>query len=182
MLFEFLKTALRERRWTIPHFARECQVSAQLAYKWLAEDEAMRIVPSPASCEKIASALDLDADYILELAGHRKPREPRAEIDAKRQAVRERFERWAAAVGPEYEDLFWTNLTSQAESNIRLIDEIRTAVNAERDAAVSAAVSEHAMRRRKSRRDGGESLVVGKHTITHPLGYRAARTNALCAA
>jgi len=74
----------------------------------------------------------------------------------------------------------WPDLEDGIRNAIRILS--RTAVNAERDAAVSAAVSEHATRRRKSRRDGGESLVVGKHTITHPLGYRAPRTNALCAA
>lgn len=86
-LFEFLKTALAERRQTIPQFARTCGVSGQLAYKWLAEDPEQRIVPSPMSCEKIASALGADSDYVLELAGHRKPRGEHVPMDPDIAAI-----------------------------------------------------------------------------------------------
>lgn len=59
---------------SVTRLAEACDVSVQLASKWVAETERKRITPGPKSCEKIAKALDLDLDYILELAGHRPAR------------------------------------------------------------------------------------------------------------
>lgn len=64
-----------------------------MAYRWLAEDEAYRIVPSPQSCEKIATALSYDVDYILELAGHRKPRPDQPPMSALKRDIQARTAR-----------------------------------------------------------------------------------------
>jgi transcriptional regulator with XRE-family HTH domain len=73
-LFDFLKAELHARDWSMTDLARKAGCSKQIVSQWLAEDPAERIVPSPASCAKIASALRVDADYVLQLAGHRNPR------------------------------------------------------------------------------------------------------------
>ena len=125
-----------------------CDASPSMVSKWVSEDTRRRSVPSPSSCARIAAALGLDPDYVLELAGHRQPREPRAEVDARRQAVRDQLDRWLAAVGPEYEQLFWNQLKAQAESTVALIQQIGTAVNANGEAAVNAAVSGRSKRGR----------------------------------
>lgn len=87
----YIRASLLERGWSIPHFAKQAHVSIGLAYKWLSEDPAYRITPSPASCEKIAQAFGVDTDVLLELAGHRKPSaaNPRADLDARQQAIRD---------------------------------------------------------------------------------------------
>lgn len=72
--FEFLKDQLRERQWSIPQLAKAARVSIGLAYKWVAEDPAYRVNPSPASCRKLAAGLGIDEDRMLEIAGHRTPR------------------------------------------------------------------------------------------------------------
>jgi transcriptional regulator with XRE-family HTH domain len=74
-LFDFLKTELRARDWSMTDLARKAGCSKQIVSQWLAEDESLRIKPSPASCKKIAEALGLDLDYVLDLAGHRNPRD-----------------------------------------------------------------------------------------------------------
>jgi|SRR5579859_1939131 len=56
---------------SVTRLAEACDVSVQLASKWVAESERKRITPGPKSCQKIAAALGLDPDYVLELAGHR---------------------------------------------------------------------------------------------------------------
>jgi transcriptional regulator with XRE-family HTH domain len=181
-LFDVLKSALRERDWTIPYFARMCAVSPQLAYKWLAEHESQRIIPGPKSCEKIAAALGFDPDYVLELAGHRKPRQPRADIDARRQVVRDQLDHWLAAVGPENEEYFWQHLKAQGDSAVDLIRRIGTAVNAEGEAAVNGAVSERAKRGRRRGNDLGGPLIPRKHPAERPLrGSHAAANERLAA-
>lgn len=73
-VFDYLKAELRARNWSMTDLARKAGVSKQIVSQWLAEDELERITPGPKSCEKIAEALGADLDYVLELAGHRKPR------------------------------------------------------------------------------------------------------------
>ncbi|HXJ32346.1 MAG TPA: helix-turn-helix transcriptional regulator [Gemmatimonadales bacterium] len=77
-LFDYLKAELRARDWSMTDLARRAGCSKQIVSQWLAEDEVERIIPGPKSCLKIADALGLDPDYVLELAGHRKPREQAA--------------------------------------------------------------------------------------------------------
>lgn len=77
-LFDFLKTELRARDWSMTDLARRAGCSKQIVSQWLAENEAERITPGPASCRKLADALGVDPDYMLVLAGHRKPRPEQA--------------------------------------------------------------------------------------------------------
>lgn len=161
---------MRERHWTIPQLAEACDVATGLAQKWVSVNPRYRSTPSPASCEKIAAALSIDADRILELAGHRKPGEPRAEIDAMRQARREQLEAWVTAVGPENEAYFWSHLTAQAESTARLILELKTAVNQPAGTAVSGAVSDPPKRPRRGRRGTEGPLTVDLLPLVSRLG------------
>lgn len=161
-LYDFLKAALSERQWSIPAFARRCGVSPQLGYKWLADDPVERIVPGPRSCEKIAAALGLDADVVLELAGHRHVAGPKAWVAARRQARSDQLEQWNAAVGPDYEDLFWESLKSHADAQVRLIERMKTAVNAVPVAAVSVVVEPPRPPRRPARRSGEGPLAASK--------------------
>lgn len=80
-LFDFLKTELRARDWSMTDLARKAGCSKQIVSQWLAEDEAERIVPGTKSCQKLAAALGVDEDYVLALAGHRKPRPGEAQPD-----------------------------------------------------------------------------------------------------
>ena len=163
--FEYMRQSIRERGWSIPEFARQANVSLGLAYKWLAEDPVYRITPSPKSCEKIATALGVDLDLMLELAGHRRrPNgEPHAQIDARRQAVRDQLDRWLSAVGPDNEEYFWSYLKAQGDSTVDLIRRVGTAVNASGDTAVNAAVSERKRRGRKPRGDSDSRLTQRQH-------------------
>ena len=72
-LYDFVRHTLNDRNWTVPYFAKQVGVSKQLAYKWLAEEPDERIRPSSSSCQKIARALGVDADFLLQLGGHRAP-------------------------------------------------------------------------------------------------------------
>lgn len=51
------------------------------------------------------------------------PGEPaaRERVSARQAAIREQLDRWLAAVGPEYEEYFWSFLKSQGESTVALI-------------------------------------------------------------
>ncbi len=68
---DFVKFVMTMRGWSVAQFAAEVGVHVQLAYKWLAENPRYRTIPSPASCEKIARAVDEDVDAILSMVGHR---------------------------------------------------------------------------------------------------------------
>jgi transcriptional regulator with XRE-family HTH domain len=75
-------------RGSLTHFARGCGTSPSLASKWLDKDPKRRKIPSPASCQKIADGLGIDADQVLAMAGHRRPANDENEIvDARRAAL-----------------------------------------------------------------------------------------------
>lgn len=160
---------MRERGWTIARLAEACDVSDGLAAKWVSENPRLRVIPSPKSCEKIADALGVDPDEVLELAGHRKAREPRTEVDARRQAVRDQLDRWLTAVGPDNEEYFWQHLKAQGDSAVNLIKRIGTAVNGESEDAVNAAVSQRAERGRKRRKGPNGPLRADQHGTRIPL-------------
>jgi transcriptional regulator with XRE-family HTH domain len=85
---KFLRQAMRDRGWTIPQLADACDASLGLVQRWVSENPRYQVTPSPASCEKIAAALSLDPDTMLELAGHRHRRAP-LEDDPIEQAIRQ---------------------------------------------------------------------------------------------
>ena len=70
---DYLRAAMHVRGWNLARLAQACEVNDGLVAKWVSPNSRVRVVPSPASCYKIAAALDEDPDHILELAGHRQP-------------------------------------------------------------------------------------------------------------
>ena len=62
---------MRRREWRQADFARAAGVDVSMVSRWL---QGRR--PDPASLERVASALGVDLDALLTLAGHR-PRSPR---------------------------------------------------------------------------------------------------------
>jgi len=62
---------MRRREWRQADFARAADIDVSMVSRWL---QGRR--PDPASLERVASALGVDLDALLTLAGHR-PRSPR---------------------------------------------------------------------------------------------------------
>lgn len=104
-LVDYLKATLRERGWSMTDLARRAGVSKQAVGQWLSEDEFTRVSPRPIYCEKIAAALGVDPDYILELAGHRR----RSEV--------------AGPPDPGLAEVIalWPTLTEERRDSIRLL-------------------------------------------------------------
>lgn len=123
-LTDVLQAARAARRWSVPEFARRCEVSSQLAYKWLSDNPHYRVVPGPASCEKIADALDLDLDYVLELAGHRKARERVAikpPLSLQQLHIDQEYDRWMDIMAPRLghdaaHNAFWDPVVADARA------------------------------------------------------------------
>ncbi len=178
---EYLREALRARRWTIPQFAEACDVSTGVAQKWVTPNSRNRSNPGPASCEKIAAALGVDVDYVLELAGHRKPRQPTPDVGALRQAVRDQLDRWLTAVGPAYESYFWRNLKAHGDLAAAFIQEVmqepKTAINEGSKAAVSSVVSKPTARTRRRRRGPGGPLTRTYQHLERRVGRGRRRTD-----
>jgi transcriptional regulator with XRE-family HTH domain len=85
-------------------FASRVGVSKQLAHKWVTTLPDYRVKPSPASCAKIASALGVDADYILELAGHLAPQTEPTSLDPRLLGLLKQIEEgWLAMDEPSRE-------------------------------------------------------------------------------
>jgi transcriptional regulator with XRE-family HTH domain len=177
-LDDYLRRALRDRGWNVPQFAEACDVSVGLAAKWVSENQRYRVRPSPASCLKIAQALGVDSDVILGLAGHRPQREGSVhdQVDARRQVVRDQLDRWLSAVGPDNEEFFWQHLKAQGDSTVDLIKRVGTAVNADAEDAVNAAVNARSKRGRRPKGDGNgqlrRRLRTSAPTLTDAHGHR----------
>ena len=180
-VLEFLRAAIREREWTIPQFAKAAHVSIGLAYKWLSEDPAYRITPSPTSCEKIADALGIDPDVMLELAGHRRRRGERT-LNTRAQAIQDQVERWIAAVGPHYEEYFWRHLKAQGDSMAAVLRDIGSAVSASDAAAVNPGVSAPRGAANQPDDDSGRALRSRYHPAREPLATAALNVHAAAAA
>ncbi len=93
-IYELLSDAMRERfGGSVTRLAEACGTSTALASRWVHENERKRMIPSPASCEKIALGLRLDPDYVLQLAGHRKPRpgQPASQVQPELDAHLARY-------------------------------------------------------------------------------------------
>ncbi len=96
---DLLRETMQERfGGSVTRLAEACDVSVQLASKWVSENARYRVTPGPASCEKIAAAFCLDPDYVMELAGHRKPRADAADLDQVEQLIRARTAEMREAV------------------------------------------------------------------------------------
>lgn len=134
-LFEYLRGELRERGWSMTDLARRSGVSKQAVAQWLSEDRFTRVTPKPAACQKIAEALGVDADYVLELARHRKPRAGRTPLDAKMDAAHRQVDEWIAAVGEPYLPLLFKSWQAEAQKIIDIRDHLGSADNATEVAA-----------------------------------------------
>lgn len=69
-LTEWLRAELARRHWTQKRLAEAVGVSGGRMSDWIAG----KTQPAPESCERIADALDADADFVLRLAGYRRLR------------------------------------------------------------------------------------------------------------
>lgn len=175
---EYLRQQMEARGWNIPRLAEACDVNPGLVARWVTSNTRYRVTPSPASCEKIAAALGVDLDDLLEMAGHRRRRdESRAVVSALRQAVRDQLDQWMSTVGPDKEEYFWQHLKVQGDSTVDLIRQVDTAVNAPGDAAVNAAVSARKRRGRKDRDSGSGPLKRYQHSPAGHFAEHAATTD-----
>jgi transcriptional regulator with XRE-family HTH domain len=141
-IYELLSGAMRERfGGSVTRLAEACEVSVALTSRWVHEDEKKRIVPGPASCEKIASGLDLDADYVLEAAGHRKPRPDRAQQDPVQSELDTRLARLGATLR-KYPRAVWVSVM---EANDRMAEALAHSadppVSAPEKGGVSASIA-----------------------------------------
>ncbi len=131
--------------------------------RWLSGDAK----PDYESCLRLAQITGMPATTVLETVGLDPsliPASPgaRAEVDTKRQALRDQLDRWLAAVGPKNEPYFWEYLKAHGDSGVNLVRLVRTAVSAEDDVAVNGAVSGRAKRGRRPRKGGDGQLTVGQ--------------------
>src|SRR5215212_7617386 len=81
---------MRRREWRQADFARAAGVDVSMVSRWL---QGRR--PDPASLERVASALGIDLDTLLTLAGHR-PRSPRDD------------DPWVASLVEKVRQVTWT--------------------------------------------------------------------------
>jgi hypothetical protein len=158
-IYELLTSKMRERfGGSVTRLSEACDVSVALGSRWVHEDERKRIVPGPASCEKIAIGLDLDPDYVLELAGHRKARPAAATVDPVRSELDARLAKLGATLS-KYPRAVWLAVL---EANERMADALHHAeaeppVSAPSEGGVSAS---------------GQPLTQGPHDPEPPLSLR----------
>lgn len=159
-LFGYLKEELAGRGWSITRLAESADVSVGLAAKWLAENPRRRVNPSPSSCVKIARALGVSPDYVLELAGHREPSEradspsewqSRVPLRIRQGSIAGSYERWMSVMAPrlgaeQADELFWKPLLAEAQQKREEAERskalIEGAINAAQQAAVNPVVSD----------------------------------------
>jgi transcriptional regulator with XRE-family HTH domain len=81
---DWFRKELRRRRWRQADFVRESGISKGTVSQWFRGTR----VPEPDSCDRIAEALHIDRDVVLDKAGHRQDVEeipvddPRRELHA----------------------------------------------------------------------------------------------------
>jgi len=179
---EWLEDQLAARGWSAADLTAASQdvesprgLDSGLISRWRRRD-ARAVVPTQAkTLARLARALSLPESEVYRAAGQLPAdsvENPREQIDARRQLVRDQLDRWLAAVGPEHEDYFWEALKAQGDSVVDLIRQVGTAVNEGAQAAVNAAVSGRKTRTRPKRGDSGGALkdyyrpagrVLGRH-------------------
>lgn len=114
-VFELLHDAMRDRYGgSVTRMADAFGVPVQSVSRWVHEDDHKRTTPRPLACEKIAIALDLDPDYVLELAGHRKPRADRPAVDPVNFELNARLARLGETLG-RYPRAFWLAVVEASE-------------------------------------------------------------------
>lgn len=167
-LIDFLRMHMSTHKWTTRQFADQTGVSPQVAYRWLAPDARYRIIPSPASCIKIALVFGVDPDVVLELAGHRMAHGLTTEPTAIRQMACAQLHGWLDAVGERNERSFLELLIAYGSSTVATIRQITAAVSHEANGAVSASVSETHAPRAKHRSRQEPPLTPSQHASASP--------------
>ncbi|HKG29549.1 MAG TPA: helix-turn-helix transcriptional regulator [Thermomicrobiales bacterium] len=79
----WLKRQLHRREWSAAELARRMGVSPARVSEWLAG----KYLPNPASCLRLADALNVEPDDVLARAGHREPTEPLAPDDSRSRII-----------------------------------------------------------------------------------------------
>jgi transcriptional regulator with XRE-family HTH domain len=122
-LFDLLKREMHTRHWNVSRLAEACGADVALTSRWVAENPERRVTPGPRSCQKIAEALDLDPDYVLELAGHRKPQlaSSRPSVSVQQRHIDQEYDRWMEIMTPRMgeavaHDAFWDPFVAEAKS------------------------------------------------------------------
>lgn len=137
--------------------------------------------PDLSACLELATVTGLPAKDVAEAAGH-DPRllsESAAKTDNEQRminrqlALREQRDRWVLVLGPTMgsdaaEDYFWDAIKRHADTMLEYMHSARTAVNADTEGAVNAAVSGRAERGRKRRGPSGGPLTNASHP-SHPV-------------
>lgn len=137
----FLASELRRRDWNVSRLADACDTGISLVARWVTDDPKRRVRPSPASCQRIAKALNVDVDYVLALAGHREdmPRTTeRREVDPVQAELDQRLERLSQLLSP-YPRSYWSTLIDVFE-RMATLPEATRAVSTPADQAVSRPV------------------------------------------
>jgi transcriptional regulator with XRE-family HTH domain len=183
---KYLKAEMSARGWNVSKLAEACNVSIGLAAKWVTDNPRYHVQPGPTSCAKIAAGLGVDADYVLELAGHRAPRPAadwaHARVTAWRQSIHEQLEAWISAVGPQYEEFFWRYLKSQGDSTVAMLRDLGIAVNPPSGGAIKRAVKPAGKPTSTRRRRGGGALRASYRTASAALAARYGSLNVFAAA
>lgn len=145
--------------------AGQTGISANVISRWEGKRPTR---PMPDNLAKLAPVIEVPYEDLMRMCGYM-PGEAQKEVDRRRQRRSDELERWIAAVGPEYEDLFWDDLKGRARTSIRLFEQSRTAVKSVEDAAVNNGVKSSAKRGRDNGKRGNGPLTKSQDTTA--LGF-----------
>ena len=137
-LRDLLREAIAQRYGgNMTRLAEALGVPVQSVSQWVAEDK--HRVPGPTSCQKIARGLDLDVDYVLQLAGHR-PADS-SNSDSSGDLAKSELDARLARLGPvlsRYPRVFWATLLDAFERMAQVGDVLEGGVSAPSEGGVSA--------------------------------------------
>ena len=108
-------------------------VPVQSVSQWVAEDK--HRVPGPANCQKIAHGLDLDPDYVLQLAGHRGADD--ATVDLSQSELDARLARLGHILSG-YPRAFWVVVLDAFERMAQVGEVLESPVNASSEGGINA--------------------------------------------
>ena len=135
-IHDLLREAIKQRYGgNMTRMADVFDVPVQSVSKWVADDERKRTVPGPASCQKIARGLDLDPDYVLQLAGHR-PADG-ASVDLAHSELDARLARLGHVLS-RYPRAFWVAVLDAYDRMADVGEVLESPVNASVEGGVNA--------------------------------------------
>ena len=137
-IHDLLREAISQRYGSnMTRLADALDVPVQSVSKWVAEDERKRTVPGPASCQKIARGLKLDADYVLELAGHRSAASEPKTVDLAHSELDARLARLGHVLS-RYPRAFWVAVLDAYERMADVGEVLEGGVSAPLEGGVNA--------------------------------------------